>query len=222
MYQQFMLGSGKTINIQDYPGECPKCHSKTTPNFKTYHITKKDNNLLYSFLICPNPKCEAGYIAEYNTAQWNANPVNYRFSRIFIGQPKKADLSKTVTEFSPGFGKIYNQSFYAEQIGLDEIAGVGYRKSLEFLIKDYLIQKIADENDNIKKTPLGQCINKWVDDPRIKKAAKRAAWLGNDQTHYEKRWENKDINDLKLLIKLTVNWVESEILTEELESDMPE
>ena len=222
MYKQFKLGTGRVINIQDYPQECPECHSTTTPNFKTYHLCIKDNSIMYSFLTCPNPKCEVGYTAEYHSENWKLNPANYQFVKVFKGLPKKKTLSETVSKFSSGFEKIYNQSYHAEQTGLDEIAGVGYRKSLEFLIKDYLIKKYPKEEINIKKAMLGPCINKWVDDPRIKKTAKRAAWLGNDQTHYEKRWENKDIVDLKLLIKLTVNWVESEILTDELDYEMPE
>ena len=36
------------------------------------------------------------------------------------------------------FLTIYNQSLSAEDNNLDQIAGIGYRKALEFLIKDYL------------------------------------------------------------------------------------
>lgn len=221
IYKQIKHGSGKLINIIDYPNECPECHSTTTPNFITQHFSQ-DYKTLYTFLVCPNPKCEVGYTAKYSTDQWNASPIIFSFKKIIKGQPRKTTISSTVTEFSPGFDKIYNQSFHAEQLGLEEIAGVGYRKSLEFLIKDYLIRKHPEDIDNIKKSLLGPCINKWVDDPRIKKTATRAAWLGNDHTHYEKRWGDKDLNDLKMLIKLTSNWVESEILTEELEKVMPE
>jgi len=221
MYKQFQAGSGRHVNLNDYPNECPECHSTITPNFVSHHICNKDNEILYAFLVCSNSKCEVGYTAKYTSEHWNANPAPYDFQKIFKGQPKKTNLSPTVTEFSHGFEKIYNQSFHAEQIGLDEVAGVGYRKSLEFLIKDYLIKKYPEESSIIKKAFLGQCISKWVDDPRIKKTATRAAWLGNDHTHYEKRWGDKDINDLKMLMKLTTNWVESEILTEELEKEMP-
>jgi hypothetical protein len=47
-------------------------------------------------------------------------------------------------------------------------------------------------------------------------------WLGNDETHYVRKWENKDINDLKRLIAMTVAWVEIELFTVQLEKDMPE
>lgn len=47
-----------------------------------------------------------------------------------------------------------------------------------------------------------------------------AVWLGNDETHYYRRWEDKDINDLKLLIKLTANWIEIKELTKNYSEDM--
>ena len=34
--------------------------------------------------------------------------------------------------------------------------------------------------------------------------------LGDDETHYERRWIDKDLNDLKNLIRLTVNWIANE------------
>jgi hypothetical protein len=51
--------------------------------------------------------------------------------------------------------------------------------------------------------------------------AQRAVWLGNDETHYERRWEDKDIDDLKRLITLTVNWIHNDLLTEAVIADMP-
>ena len=54
----------------------------------------------------------------------------------------------------------------------------------------------------------------------VKSCAQRATWLGNDETHYVRKWENKNINDLKLLIRLTCNWVTNNILTEEIVANM--
>ncbi len=60
---------------------------------------------------------------------------------------------------------------------------------------------------------LGPCITKFVGDVNIKECAKRSAWLGNDETHYTREWETKDIGDLKVLVRLTVNWIENSTLT---------
>lgn len=48
------------------------------------------------------------------------------------------------------------------------------------------------------------------------------AWLGNDETHYVRKWEDKDLKDLKKLISLTIHWIEMDALTVEVIADMPD
>jgi hypothetical protein len=101
------------------------------------------------------------------------------------------------------------------------VAGPGYRKALEFLIKDYLIFVEPDKADSIKPTALQNLIQNKITDVNLKTSAERATWLGNDETHYLRKWESQDIGDLKLLITLTVNWAENCILTSEFKIKMP-
>jgi len=131
-------------------------------------------------------------------------------------------FSGEIQKLSPAFVTIYGQSDSAEQEALTEICGVGYRKALEFLIKDYLIEKHSDKADEIKKKFLGRCIEEYVTEVRVKEVAKRAVWLGNDETHYVRLWEGKDLKDLKDLINLTVLWIDMEKKTEQLKASMPE
>ncbi|MCT7941552.1 hypothetical protein [Shewanella holmiensis] len=74
--------------------------------------------------------------------------------------------------------------------------------------------------EKIKRLMLMPCISQYISDTNIKECAIRAVWLGNDETHYERRWEKKDINDLKLLINLVVNWVVSSLMTQEYMKSM--
>jgi hypothetical protein len=69
---------------------------------------------------------------------------------------------------------------------------------------------------------LANCIATCIDDDKIKQMAKRAAWLGNDETHYVRKWADKDLNDLKNLISLTRHWIEMDQLTKDFVKDMPE
>ena len=59
-----------------------------------------------------------------------------------------------------------------------------------------------------------------ISDPRIQALAKRALWLGNDETHYLKKWKDHNLQDLISLIKLTLYWIEMEKLSENYTSDM--
>jgi hypothetical protein len=132
------------------------------------------------------------------------------------------NFEDSIKGISPTFCEIYEEAHKAEQFGLEQICGVGYRKALEFLIKDYLITNRPADDAAIRKTLLGPCIENYVTDPRVKEIAKRAAWLGNDETHYERRWIDKDLNDLKTMIRLALHWIEAEALTAEALKTMPD
>jgi hypothetical protein len=134
---------------------------------------------------------------------------------------KPPDIPEEITKLSSNFVEINGQAATAEQYGLNQIAGVGYRKALEFLIKDYCITRHPDKAKEIKGAWLATCIKTYVDDANTKLCAERAAWLGNDETHYVRRWEDKDIGDLKILIKLTIAWIHNNLLTKKYLSDMP-
>tara|TARA_R110000850_G_scaffold183823_1_gene309402 strand:+ start:158 stop:367 length:210 start_codon:yes stop_codon:yes gene_type:complete len=67
---------------------------------------------------------------------------------------------------------------------------------------------------------LGACINEYVNDANVKVCASRAAWIGNDETHYVRKWGEKDINDLKTLLRLTSAWILNELLTEKYLREM--
>ena len=98
---------------------------------------------------------------------------------------------------------------------------MGYRKAFEFLIKDYLIKNRSNDANAIKSAMLGACINNYVTDTNTKNVAKRVTWLGNDETHYERRWVDKDLSDLKTMINLAIHWIEAEHATAELLKSMP-
>jgi archaellum biogenesis ATPase FlaH len=124
--------------------------------------------------------------------------------------------------FYESFLKIYTQSSSAEASGLDQIAGMGYRKAFEFLIKDYAQYLKQDQSDRITKMPLIQVIKEFLaDDKRLVDIASRAAWLGNDESHYLKKWIDKDISDLKKVIILTLQSIEHTEATNEYISSMP-
>ena len=130
-------------------------------------------------------------------------------------------FSDIIESVSSDFVEIYNQSGQAEALGLTTVSGPGYRKALEFLIKDYVIFKNPEKADAVKKMLLANVIGSYVDDPRIKKTASRATWLGNDETHYYRLWLEQDISDFKTLIQLAVRWIESVELTAQYEKEMP-
>ncbi len=102
------------------------------------------------------------------------------------------------------------------------IAGPGYRKAFEFLIKDYAKSLTPDKEKDIEKKFSGVVVSEYIQDARIQAVAKRCLWLGNDETHYLRRWTDHDVGDLVTLIKLTANWIEIEHLSKSYVEQMPD
>lgn len=99
------------------------------------------------------------------------------------------------------FIETYLQSLQAENNGLSELAGMGFRKSIEYLVKDWAIKNNPEEKEKIEKLWLGQVISSYYEGD-LKDILERATWLGNDQAHYNKLFEEYDISILKELIDL--------------------
>ena len=97
---------------------------------------------------------------------------------------------------------------------------MAYRKALEFLVKDYLIKFTDNNEEDVNKMPLGQCI-KSIDNPKIRTVASRSAWLGNDHSHYQVKFEEYDLSDLKKLIDAVAYWISVEIITLNAEEIQP-
>lgn len=229
-----ITGDDNIYNLNvEYPETCPICHRGIDTRFIYGYV--HDGHLELEVLYqCPYSDCRRLFVGHYHDPVLEAAmkadgplafaPPSGPFTLDDVApiQYRAQEFNTNILSISEDFVNIYNQSSQAESLGLDKICGPGYRKSLEFLIKDYAILKHMDKETEIKKKTLSTVIREYIDDAKIKKMADRAAWLGNDETHYERKWGEKDINDLKKLINLTVLWIESEMLSEDLVQSMPE
>lgn len=101
---------------------------------------------------------------------------------------------------------------------LDEIAGLGYRKALEFLIKDFAIHEHPDEEESIKAKPLAKCIKSYITNENITTLAERSAWIGNDEAHYIRKQEDRDVSDMKAFIQAIVYFIGMILITEDAAS----
>jgi hypothetical protein len=170
--------------------------------------------------ICPLHSCQHVFVGRYYR---NPNNGYFFLKQIAPTEPQNYSPPPELRQISPDFCEIYNQAQKAEQLGLALVSGPGYRKALEFLVKDYLtsLQTTADAKKEVAELALMPCIKKYVTDSRMKTTAERATWLGNDETHYTRKWEDKDLQDMKKFIQLTCFWIQSEHLTNAGLVEMP-
>jgi hypothetical protein len=209
------------LNIEGAVDRCPLCHHNIQPiETNTSHVGPGDK--LERIYRCPRQQCLRLFVARYSGSRNSVGLVTFRLRESVPNNIVKSLHSEIVNRVSPDFVVIFDQAEAAEKQGLTLVCGPGYRKALEFLIKDYLIGVYADKADEIKRLLLGKCVKDYVSDEKVKQVSERAVWLGNDETHYLRKWEGKDLADLKILIQLTQHWIEMDELTREALEDMPE
>lgn len=216
-------GSRGSVQINEYPDKCPMCHNGGHPNFILAHSLGAAwdyDEVVEAIFQCPLNNCKRYYIGYYYKPSRSGDMF---FLRDTLAPQfwKPILFSNEIKDISQRFERIYNQATIAENFGLEEIVGGGYRKSLEFLVKDYLVHLKTKTKTQIIDLRLNEAIA-LIDDSRIQICAKRAAWLGNDELHYNRIWKDKDIQNLKELIKLTTNLIESDLIAKKYEKEMPE
>lgn len=203
------------------PESCPLCHYAIAPtriNTVWYRDNQKERHLAI-FYTCTH--CFRPFVAHFvDTApdKFQMSPqLDYCAPDLYSVQP----FEDSIKDLSPQFVKIFNQALEAESRQLDEIAGIGYRKALEFLVKDYCKHKHPEKGDEIERLPLGKCISDLIAQPSINILASRAVWIGNDETHYTRKLEGRDISDMKIFIRALVHYIGMELTVEDAASIAP-
>lgn len=212
---------GEVYVIYDAIEKCSNCNKALAPE-KLYSIIIEKHSDYYLYVADFCNSCKSVLITEYKVKK--INDKNFEYEKILRTSPQTYQVEKfdeNIEKISPQFVKIYNQALQAEKIGLDEIAGLGYRKAVEFLIKDYAIYKNPESEEEIKKTWMKVCIEKYIDNNNIKLLAERSDWIGNDEAHYVRKQEDRDITDMKKFIKAMVYFIGMTLITDDAASMEP-
>jgi Domain of unknown function (DUF4145) len=190
--------------IDRYPRICPFCHASIVPLILAHNFN--DSGSTEIVFTCPAEFCGQAFIAYYRYSHDENGIDHYQFSDFTTrGNPLQCYFSNEIRRISPEFCKIYREAYTAEQSKLLRVAGIGYRKALEFLVKEYLISKETADN-KIEKMTLNECIQK-IDDPEIKEAADIARLLGNDESHFFRK-HDYSVQDLRRVIGIVQSYIE--------------
>ena len=220
------FGSYTHRGTLDEPTLCPLCKHKIKP--ETLHITSYSDESGHKFaaalFLCRN--CFCVFTSLYSLSLFQRSPGSkheYTSTLRYTGpqEYEKREFDKAISALSPLFVKIFNQAAAADSYGLDEIAGIGYRKAVEFLVKDYCTHLHPDKEEEIKGKLLSRCINDYIDNIQIKTLAERAVWIGNDETHYIRKQEDRDVQDMKNFIQAMVYFVGMALIAEDASSMSP-
>lgn len=206
--------------IFETPDICPMCNKSIEPVYISGALT---NGQIFSvFYYCRG--CDMHFLTRYkpNGSISKHGGYEHYSSDILKSEPQVFTpriFDKSVSEVSPKFTKIYNEALMAEKLGLLEIAGSGYRKSLEFLIKEYAIHRFPEKTEYISRPnfSLQNCINEFIDDDSLRTLATATYWIGNDETHFSRKHSTEDLDSLLKFFEATVNYIAFKITTAKAE-----
>lgn len=197
----------------EMPTHCIHCHKEV--GFIVESTSTYDREVAQTLAVtfqCPS--CNHYSVSEYTITDKTSNYaelVNYSYTKKV-----EVELPKNINKVSKEFVKIYKQAATAEEYNLMSICGVAYRKAAEFLIKDYAIMKHPEQEDYIKKAPLGKIISELLTDfPKVQILAKATAWIGNDETHYVRKHNDKDLDDLKAFLLSATTFIAADYDTDQ-------
>lgn len=190
----------------------PSCHMATS--FDRYESGTLKIGL---FMQCTYGDCTKFYALQYSLERYHpANSIHLKNNepkliKFSYRPPITINLPEGVEAVSPTFVEIYSQATVAETEKLDQIAGVGYRKSLEFLVKDYAIRYFPNDKEKIEKMMLGPVIKEYLAEfKKLQSLATAATWIGNDETHYVRRHNDQDIQSMKRFIRAAAQYIAAE------------
>lgn len=201
-----MKYSNTTYSV-DVPVNCPYCGAFVQPNsIQSVAISYNDSIIfLATFSVeC----CSKLFFATYEKQTSSAT-----LNLVYVYPPYiPATLPDSIHKVSPRFVELYKQSHFAEENNFFELAGSGYRNSIEVLIKDYAINELNKPEKEVKSKKLYNAIGDYLPNEKLMSTADVVRILGNDNTHYERRYSDFDIDILKRYLTIFISQIDTEYL----------
>lgn len=204
--------AGHEYKIYELPTFCPRCRKNAIPKILGPVSIYVDDDgpgewVVGVPLTCG--RCQRGYVAEYSGGHYTG--TDYDDDLEYMGTVPEAEphvsVSEALTKISPSFAKVYDEAVAAQATGLEELSGAGYRRALEFLVKDYLISKEPGKAAQFRRMPLAVCIRDHINLPEVQDLAKEAVNIGNDFVHFT-QYGKREVQELRGLINLVWRWIE--------------
>ncbi|WP_262733681.1 MULTISPECIES: hypothetical protein [Gaetbulibacter] len=159
--------------------------------------------------------------------------------KIKTDNPNIISKNTTIENFSPNFYNVFQEATMINCLNYKESAGMVYRKSLEIIIKDFLLKFLPEFENIILSETVGGLVFFFYDNienilsPRKKRKFKRTEHsfdeiqnqlneilplinfvnntfkIGNDFSHYERRLEKYTTEDLENNINQIIQYLES-------------
>lgn len=187
----------------ELPRICPVCHQRTTPTYIYGHFNESECHIFSAMFYCT---CGEIFFGKYVVNLYGPSQVCELMPNGFEARC----FDDKIIKFSPEFVEIFNEASRAEALGLRNIAGMGYRRAIEYLIKAYCLLNNPEDADKINKERLAKLVDR-IENPQLKTLAYACKELGNDETHTVSKY-NEGLTEMKDYIDGLVSFVTIDLL----------
>ncbi len=177
------------------PKYCPVCGEKQVPQQIKSFLFPPKKEKQYGSVCYECSSCGNYYIVTYDIVRKEKTGFVGSFCPEIRG-PKFYD--DVLGELSPRYLTACQQAVNAEFRGDLELAAIGYRSALECVVKDYAIKELDKPHDEVAGKSLFAAIGEYLSEQKeLLNTADVVRLLGNDYTHYERKYPEYDFDLLK-------------------------
>ena len=187
----------------DVPRHCPYCGSKTHSTYVTDVCLNYNSVDEYVSVAWLADCCSRIYIVNY---LFNFNRQTLDFISHYPAQDP-GPMPENMADISPRFVTLYSQARTAEGHEHYELAACGYRNAIEVLIKDFAINVLDRDRKEVESKSLFKAIEDYLPKELIN-TSDVVRILGNDNTHYLRKYEDINFAELKNYLDIFMMQIE--------------
>ena len=212
---------GQKVRAQGVPHTCPHCRKEVGMNLVGIIEGAIENGVELTLLVFQCPSCRELTVGRYYSGANVFTPAHTISGKPFLyPQPEFQGtiFSEEIYDKFLRFTLVYNQSEKAEHYDCKDIAGAGYRKAAEILVRDFACLIYPEKKESILNTSNAKNVvfNFLKEYTLMCQLAEASFELGNDEAHYKKTYQDNGLKDLKEFIKATVAQIEAILHLREL------
>lgn len=173
---------------------CPHCAVASDFSRQSSYSVEYEESLYFLVVHWKCTNCKKKHVQYYDVDF--VNKIS-KFIASYPGVNIKV-ASDAFKELSPRFYDYLSQALFADYHNHQDLAAMGFRSALEILCKDFVIKEMGVAQEKVENMHLQVLIDTHFPEVKLKNTAHLVRMLGNDYTHYVKRYSTEEYQTLKI------------------------
>lgn len=208
-YKQFFPNSGGTTDFKmKKPMWCPYCQVFEDGIQVNQVMYSRGSSQFLGIIVLRCAHCGKLYALHY---ELDLQAKNGEFCGMYPEQ-QVTFHNPVIEKCSPRFAELYSQALRCQVHGDLDLAAVGMRSALEILVKDYAQQELGKSFDEVKNKKLISAISEYLGEQELVSSADVIRIIGNDYTHYERKYPECDFDVLKKYMEIFISLIEVKLM----------